>query len=213
MEPNPQDIRPEGGQTTPEKEHYSFKELGGDILDIIETVFVAFFLVTLVFTFLFCTANVDGDSMVPTLQDQDRLVVSRLTKHYDNGDILIVYSGTAYMFDPSGTLSGLPGLDKRIVKRLIAQAGQEVNIDFSAGIVYVDGKPLDEPYVNTPTNRDYQAFEYPFTVPEGYVFVLGDNRNISKDSRHPDVGLISLDEIVGKVVFRILPLNKVGKVA
>ena len=209
MEPNT--IRPDG-EPQAEKEKYSLRELGGDILDIVETVFVAFFMVTLVFTFLFCTANVDGDSMVPTLQDGDRLVVSRLSKSYDNGDILIIYSGTSYMFDESGTLRPNPGLDKRIVKRLIAQGGQEVNIDFEAGVVYVDGKALDEPYISGPTRRDYQSFQYPFTVPEGYVFVLGDNRGISKDSRHPDVGLVSEEEIVGKVVFRILPFSKVGRV-
>ncbi|MCQ2408418.1 MAG: signal peptidase I [Oscillospiraceae bacterium] len=210
MEPN--SIRPDDGQQASDKESYSLKELGGDILDVLETVFVAFFFVTLVFTFLFCIANVEGDSMVPTLQDSDRLVVSRLSKNYDDGDILIIYGGTSYMFDASGTLRPNPGLNKRIVKRLIAQGGQEVNIDFSAGVVYVDGTALDEPYISGPTRRDYQSFQYPFTVPEGYVFVLGDNRSISKDSRHPDVGLVAVDDIVGKVIIRILPLSKAGRV-
>ncbi len=210
MEPN--SIRPDDGQQASDKESYSLKELGGDILDVLETVFVAFFFVTLVFTFLFCIANVEGDSMVPTLQDSDRLVVSRLSKNYDDGDILIIYGGTSYMFDASGTLRPNPGLNKRIVKRLIAQGGQEVNIDFAAGVVYVDGTALDEPYISGPTHRDYQSFQYPFTVPEGYVFVLGDNRSISKDSRHPDVGLVAVDDIVGKVIIRILPLSKAGRV-
>ena len=184
----------------------------GDAGDLAESVAAAVFVVLLVFTFLLCTANVEGDSMVPTLENGDRLLVSRIGRHYETGDILILNSESAYLFDADGKLTASPGLGKEIVKRLIAQAGQEINIDFDEGIVYVDGKALDEPYTSTLTKRDNRAFTYPMTVPEGYVFVLGDNRHISKDSRHPEIGLIPAEKIVGKVLIRIMPPDKIGRI-
>lgn len=200
----------------PEKqeEAYTAKQLLEDALDLVESVLTSVFVVMMVFTFIFCVATVEGDSMVPTLTSGDRLMVNRFFKNYSNGDILILNSRTAYIMDKeSGDFFTRDGLGKRIVKRLIAQAGQEVNIDFDAGVVYIDGEALDEPYTNTLTKRDSGAFSYPFTVPEGYVFVLGDNRNVSRDSRHPDVGMVPVDDVVGSVVIRLTPLSKFGKLA
>ncbi len=181
-----------------------------DVLDLLESVAVSVFVVLMLFTFVFCFANVDGDSMVPTLNNGDRLLVLRMDRDYENGDVLILESDEAYTLDENGALVEGNGLDKRIVKRLIATGGQTVRIDFESGIVYVDDQALDEPYVNTPTHRDEGAFEYPITVPEGYVFVLGDNRNISKDSRHPDVGLVPESDIIGKVWMRIGTVSSFG---
>lgn len=195
-----------------EEELYTVRQFLGDAADLAESVITSIFVVMLVFTFLFCTANVDGDSMLPTLEDGDRLIVSRMDKTLETGDILILDSLHAYLFDGAGELYAAEGLGKNIVKRLIAQGGQEVNIDFEAGVVYVDGEALDEPYTSTLTTRDNRAFTYPFVVPEGYVFVLGDNRYVSKDSRHPEVGLVSEDEIVGRVLLRISPFPKFGTV-
>ena len=192
--------------------HYTFKQFLCDAADVIESVTTAIFVVMLVFTYLICTAVVEGDSMVPTLENGDRLMVSRLDKTYETGDILILNSASAYTFDDAGQLTAAPGLGKRIVKRLIAQSGQEVNIDFDEGIVYVDGKALEEPYTSTLTKRDNRAFTYPLTVPEGYVFVLGDNRHISKDSRHPEVGMIAEEDIIGRVLIRVAPLYKFGRI-
>lgn len=191
---------------------YTIRSFLYDAADLAESVCTAIFAVMLIFTHLICTADVEGDSMVPTLEDADRLLVSRIGRHYDTGDILILDSESAYLFDPDGKLTACPGVGKDIVKRLIAQSGQEVNIDFDEGIVYVDGKALDEPYTNTLTKRDNRAFTYPLTVPEGYIFVLGDNRHISKDSRHPEVGLIPEDKIVGRVLLRLSPLSKFGTI-
>lgn len=193
-------------------DRYTLRDLLGDICDLAESVIAAIFTVMLVFTYLLCTANVEGDSMVPTLEDGDRLLVSRIGRHYQTGDILILDSEASYLFDADGTLTANPGLGKEIVKRLIAQSGQEINIDFDEGIVYVDGKALDEPYTSTLTKRDNRAFTYPMTVPEGYVFVLGDNRHISKDSRHPEIGLIPAEDITGKVLLRVMPLEKFGRI-
>lgn len=186
--------------------------LFSDIMDILETIVTSVFLMLMVFTFLVCIASVEGTSMVPTLEDKDRLVVTRAFNDYQTGDILIIQSDHAYVFDENGKLKENPGLNKRIVKRLIAQAGQTVDIDFDAGTVSVDGKTLNEPYVNTPTKRNEGAFNYPITVPKGYVFVLGDNRGISRDSRDPNVALIPVSDIIGEVRFRLAPFSKFGTV-
>ena len=184
----------------------------GDLMDLLESVIVSIFVVMLVFTFLFCTADVDGTSMVPTLADRDRLLVNRIDKDYERGDILIIDSDKARLLDESGNIYEQEGLKKRIVKRLIAKGGQQIDIDFSQGIVYVDGEALTEPYINNLTTRDNCAFTYPLTVPEGYIYVLGDNRAVSRDSRDEKVGLIPEENIVGKVILRISPFSSFGKV-
>ena len=107
------------------------------------------------------------------------------------GDIVVV---TKDSFD-----DGAP-----IVKRVIATEGQIVDIDFTAGIVYVDGVALDEPYTNTPTNTN-GGMTFPLTVEEGCLFVMGDNRNKSKDSRYLEIGLVDEREILGKAIFLIYP--------
>ena len=196
----------------PEKEPYTAADLLDDVLDLIETVICSIFVVLLLFTFVFCIAAVDGPSMEPTLLNEQRLVVSRLQRTYENGDILIIDCPETTVMMQDGSLIHGTGLGKRIVKRLIAQEGQVVNIDFANGIVYVDGQALDEPYTSAPTFNDNGALMYPFTVPEGYYFVLGDNRPISMDSRDPGVGLVHEESVVGKVVLRILPVSKFGKV-
>ncbi|MBR5371380.1 MAG: signal peptidase I [Oscillospiraceae bacterium] len=201
---------PEEPQSTGGKE--AAGSLFSDIMDIFETIITSVFVMLMIFTFLVCIASVEGTSMVPTLSDKDRLLVTRAFNEFETGDILIIQSDHAFVFDEDGKLKENPGLDKRIVKRLIAQGGQEVNIDFDEGAVYVDGKKLDEPYINVPTHRNEGAFNFPITVPKGYVFVLGDNRGISRDSRDPNVGLIPLSDVLGEVRFRIAPLSGFGTV-
>ena len=93
-----------------------------------------------------------------------------------------------------------------IIKRVIATEGQTVNIDFDQGVVYVDGIELDEPYTYTPTNVQ-EGMSFPLVVEEGCVFVMGDNRNQSRDSRSPEIGLVDKREILGKAVFLILPAS------
>lgn len=203
----------EQAKQTPEEETYSLKAFIGDFLDILECVASAVFMVIVIFTFVCCIAEVEGTSMVPTLEDGDRLAVSRLSHTYENGDILILNNWEGHPMDLDGNIQTTVGFEKRIVKRLIAQEGQTVNIDFNAGIVYVDGTALDEPYTNTLTTKELDhALQYPLTVPEGYVFVLGDNRNGSSDSRSSYVGLVDRKDILGKVMIRILPLSHFGKI-
>lgn len=188
-----------------------------DICDMIESVLFSIFTVILVFTFLFKVASVIGTSMIPTLEEKDKLIIS--SAFYNNPkqkDIIIVDSQDAHLLadsDGDGQVNDVvvsEGIHKTIVKRVIATAGQTVDIDFSTGNVSIDGEVIHEPYINDLTLLDEGAFQYPITIPEGYVFVLGDNRGVSKDSRSDDIGLVSVDDIVGKVVLRISPMEKFG---
>ena len=148
--------------------------------------------VVLVFTFLIRLIGVDGHSMVPTLQNGDRLLVlsSLLDNDYEYGDIVVLREESF--------------LEEPIVKRVIATEGQTVDIDFEAGIVYVDGQVLDEPYINEPTYME-EGTEFPLTVPEGCIFVMGDNRNHSSDSRDSRLGTVDTRCVLGKAVFLAFP--------
>ena len=154
----------------------------------------------LIFTFLFRIVIVSGSSMEQTLFDGDCLLLLSNTFYSEpqQGDIVVISKGS---YDDG----------KSIIKRIIATEGQVVNIDFNAGVVYVDGVALDEPYVNTPTNLE-EGTQFPLTVDEGCVFVLGDNRNVSKDSRSTDIGQIDQREIVGKAIFLVFPGNSGGNI-
>lgn len=184
----------------------------GDLLDLIESILCSVFLVFLVFTFLFRIATVEGASMVPTLVNGDRLIISELGYTPQQGDVVIINARKSYQLDSAQQVVESEGLNKLIVKRIIALGGQKVDIDFNTGTVTVDDQVLQEGYINTLTTRDEGGMQFPVVVPEGYVFVLGDNRDISKDSRHPNVGFVSESEIMGKALLRVFPLDKFGKV-
>lgn len=149
--------------------------------------------VILVFLLLFRVIVVSGDSMYNTLVDGDYLLlVSNLFyKDPQYGDIVVASKDS---FD-----NGAP-----IIKRVIATEGQTVDIDFDKGIVYVDGQPLQEDYTYTPTNIK-EGMGFPLTVDEGCLFVMGDNRNRSKDSRNPEIGLIDKREVLGRAILLFLP--------
>ena len=145
--------------------------------------------------------------MLPTLQDGNQLLVNALDRQPEQGEIIIINASTVGLLHTDGTAYEVEGLHKVIVKRVIAVGGQELDIDFDKGLVYVDGKLLDEPYISSRTTEPLMnaAFEYPITIPEGFVFVMGDNREVSKDSRYGDVGLIPLGQIEGSVLLRLQP--------
>lgn len=107
---------------------------------------------------------------------------------------------------------GRPRGRKNLIKRIIATGGQTVDIDFELGQVYVDGEALSEPYTLEPTYLD-EGTEFPLTVPEGEIFVMGDNRNGSRDSRSLSVGTIKEEYIVGRVLFRFSRLTALERSA
>lgn len=149
--------------------------------------------VVLIFTFAVRIVRVSGESMRETLQDQDMLVVLNnwLCGGYEQGDIVILQRDDFYGGEP-------------IVKRVIATEGQTVDIDFDAGVVYVDGTALEEPYTREPTWTQ-EGTEFPLTVPEGCVFVMGDNRNDSDDSRDSALGPVDTRCVLGRALLLAVP--------
>lgn len=157
--------------------------------------------VLVIFLFAFRIIVVSGGSMRTTLRDGDYLLLlsNVFYREPKYGDIVVVSKES---FD-----NGKP-----IVKRVIATEGQTVDIDFQQGIVYVDGEPLSESYVNTPTNIK-EGVAFPIEVESGCVFVMGDNRNDSKDSRSPEIGQVDCREILGKAFLIIFPGTDEGTVS
>ena len=151
----------------------------------------------LIFSFFFRIIQVDGRSMVPTLTHGDKLIVWAAGYTPQRGDVVIVDSYTVY--------------GKPLVKRIIAKGGDTISIDYDAGTVTVNGELLQEDYVAAPTYLGYDV-QFPFTVPEGTLFVMGDNRNESLDSRSSYVGCIDERDILGKVLLCFMPFTDFGVV-
>ena len=175
------------GQETSRK-----KEEGRDLYEWTQALVCSVLAVVLLFTFVVRLIGVDGHSMVPTLQDGDRLLVlnSILYDDYQYGDIVVLRK-ESFLAEP-------------IVKRVIATGGQTVDIDFETGSVYVDGELLKEDYINELTFLE-EGTEFPLTVPEGSIFVMGDNRNNSNDSRDYRLGTVDTRYVIGKAVFLAFP--------
>ena len=145
----------------------------------------------LVFTFVGRLITVDGDSMVPTLLNGEMMIVRSIGYQPKQGDIVVL---TQESFR-----------DEAIVKRLIAKGGQTVEIDYDAGTVTVDGEVLDEPYINEEMVPCGDVTS--ITVPEGHIFVMGDNRNISADSRYSYVGVVDERRVIGQAILVIFPFS------
>lgn len=180
-----------------------------DILEIAETVIISVFLILLVFTYIARPVTVEGRSMEPTLENEDKLVMRTIFYTPKVGDVVIINNEKSYTYQ-NGTDEIVEGngLDKRLIKRVIATGGQTIDIDFEAGTVTVDGKVLEEDYIKDFTTYNAKAFDYPVTVPEGYIFAMGDNRNNSTDSRDSHVGFVKEEDVIGEAVMRFYPFDK-----
>lgn len=174
------------------------------IFEWLEVIITAIIAVVVIFTFVFKVVTIEGGSMRETLHNGDKVIISNMFYTPKQGDIVVVSRNIDNSVDEA---SSVP-----IIKRIIATQGQTVDIDFEQGIVFVDGVALDEPYTRTPTNLKYDI-EFPVLVSDGCVFVLGDNRNDSRDSRSSligDNGMIDTRYILGKAVLRFMPFDKFG---
>lgn len=182
-------------------ENKNKKSMAAEIFDWIQAIVIAVVIAMFLRTYIFTMVDVSGSSMVPTLHDNDKLFVWRLGYEPKVGDIIIfrpaISENTPY------------------VKRVIATEGQSVDIKYNQltdyAEVYVDGKKLDEPYINEMIKPTHIGDgNYPCIVPEDCIFVMGDNRNNSSDSRLSSVGMVHKDSIIGKAQVRIWPLDQIG---
>ena len=156
-----------------------------DNLEWLEAIVLAVVAVSLVFTFGVRMIRVDGQSMVPTLRDGQRLLIASFPAQPDYGDIVVIDAYTSY---------GEP-----LVKRVIGKAGDTIDIVFQNGVVYRNGQALAEPYTAEPTYLQ-ESVVFPVTVPDGCLFVMGDNRNHSTDSRDERVGFVDERDVLGRVL-------------
>ena len=166
-----------------------------DQIEWFESIVFALTVLVLVFTFVVRVAAVNGISMENTLQPGDRLLLQSVGYTPQRGDVVVT--------------DDLIDYGKPLVKRVIAVGGDVVDIDFQTGEVTVNGKTLEEPYIRELTLLD-EGQTFPLTVPQGKLFLMGDNRCQSKDSRSPEIGCIDERDILGKAILRIFPLQKIG---
>ena len=166
-----------------------------EIYDWIYCLSVALIICVVIFAFFIRLIDVRGTSMNPTLNNNDKMLVSGLFYEPKVGDV-VVFKKDEY--DP----------ERALVKRVIATEGQVINMDFDHGIVYVDGVPIEEDYIMEPTTNKID-FIGPQTVPEGCVFVMGDNRNASTDSRKKEIGMVDTRLILGRAYAVVYPLSQV----
>lgn len=165
------------------------------IFDLFKTLIYMFTILSLIFVFFVREVRVDGASMNDTLQDKDIVALTTFMYEPHTGDIVAI--DTDYL------------KEQRIIKRVIATEGQTLQIDYNNKRVIVDGVVLDEDYLSSATVRPTDEYDVPYVIPEGMVFVMGDNRFRSKDSRDQEVGLINVENIIGKAQFIFYPLDRI----
>ena len=198
QEPSPEE-QAQAQEAATQEERRQRREKRYETFTILHDLVYILAVVTIVFVFFFRLNGVDGSSMFPTFVNHDYLVLESnfLYRKVDRGDIVVL--------EPPEE-AGFAG---PLVKRVIATGGDTVDIDFDLGIVYINGEAIEEDYIFEPTYRSYQeigmGLEYPVTVPEGSVFVMGDNRNHSNDSRYAPLGCVEQSRILGRVLLVLIP--------
>lgn len=180
--------------------------LGQEILEWLDVLSIAIISVIIIFSLVFRVATIDGDSMLNTLVENDKVIITNLGYEPKPGDIVVISRNIENSVESQKTS------EEPIIKRVIAVGGQTVDINFKTGTVYIDGAPLNEDYLGSPTHDKYDV-DFPLYIPEGHIFVLGDNRAESLDSRSSrigDGGIIDKRYVLGHAIFRFFPFNKIG---
>lgn len=191
-------VSPEEGENSENGEdgEQEQKQPGRGLLDWAQALALAISAIVIIFTFFARIIGVDGDSMNPTLINRDRLIISNIAYDPTPGDIVVIH---------------VEGYSEPLIKRVIATEGQTVMLAPDEGLVYVDGVALDEPYTAEATRKNYDTPAYTdIVVPDGCVFVMGDNRNHSSDSRSSTVGMVDERQVIGRALWRLFPLDSFG---
>jgi signal peptidase I len=167
------------------------------LYDWVRCILFAIAIVVVCLTFIFRLVNVDGSSMYDTLSSGDKVIVTNLFYTPKDGDIVVISHGAEYA--------------NPIIKRVIATEGQTIKLDYENDKIIVDGIVLDEVYIDESTfGGNIGDNQIPDVVPEGKVFVMGDNRRVSMDSRSTEIGLIDVENVIGKAQFVAYPFNNFG---
>ncbi len=165
--------------------------------DWVRCILFAIAIVVICLTFVFRLVDVDGSSMDDTLATKDKVIVTNFNYTPKNQDIIVISHGQEY--------------SKPIIKRVIATEGQSIELDYENDRIIVDGIVLDEYYIDGSTfSGNYGNNVIPEIIPEGKIFVLGDNRRVSLDSRSTEIGLIDEENVIGKAQFVAFPLKDFG---
>lgn len=170
------------------------KKVTDYMFDLTRTIIFVFAFMSVIFTFIIRDANVVGNSMLDTLHSDDKILMTNFMYKPKCGDIVAINAENQ--------------IEKRIIKRVIATEGQTLVVDYSKNAVYVDGIQIDEPYVSSITRVPSNPLQIPYVIPEGYIFVMGDNRIISLDSRDKSIGLVSVNDVIGKAQFIVYPFDR-----
>lgn len=175
-----------------EKEELS-KTAWTTVYRLVNLILVVFLIFSLIWALFFRVVNVNGSSMSPALNDGDKILVSCFNYKPRKGDMVVFY---------------VPSSDSLFVKRVIATENDTVDINYDMKTVKINGETINEPYAVVTESPRKNEIAYPFTTPEGHVFVMGDNRNESLDSRSVMVGGVDENRILGKAVFKLFPFSK-----